>query len=333
MKKNEGTDFLGTFLKEVVEGKIFLEEERLIISEELKNQFLTKNNILSAMNAIFDIPVETFSSIPEKKIISFQLEQFRLALGNNDLIKADVCSKKIRKRFFNESREYNLEDEFYELMLELAIKQKNFLEASKILIRKENLPYIQSHCMDDKNTHDINDTINNLNISNAEANNTNILSINRGAFFALIGSADNIYIIKLIELKNNSDEVRYILNLFLKNELITSDLIQQIKNIFKDSKDFDVELLRSIDIYNLEVLSKFFTKIKIEDLKKLIGSENIIDRICYSVNNKFIDCKIDELNQIVVFNKKIENEWIVKIDSVLNKIIESNGLIHKENIK
>ncbi|KCZ73917.1 hypothetical protein H311_05122, partial [Anncaliia algerae PRA109] len=83
-------NYATSLLNEVIEGKMFLEKQRIMVSDYLKCTFERIGENKKALDIIFDIPIETFSTINESEIIKFQLEQLRLAILNKEWIKADV---------------------------------------------------------------------------------------------------------------------------------------------------------------------------------------------------------------------------------------------------
>ncbi|MCZ6913772.1 MAG: PCI domain-containing protein [Rickettsia endosymbiont of Ixodes persulcatus] len=111
-------------------------------------------------------------------------------------------------------------------------------------------------------------------------------------------------------------------------------------DVFIKFQDFDLEVflvdvVRSVDSHNLCVISKFCTLVSIKDLSCLLQckNEDVINKVCWVVNNRILDCKIDQSKQLVRFNKSLEPDWMKGVDVVLERIMEANHLIHNENLK
>ncbi|EJW01682.1 hypothetical protein EDEG_00399 [Edhazardia aedis USNM 41457] len=110
-------NFSMQLLSEIVEGKFHLEEERVLITIILKDIFEKLKRPVDAMEIIFDVPVETFSSIKENTKIEYQLEILRLCVINFDWTKCELASKKIRKSYFKQNNHKIAETNFYKLMV------------------------------------------------------------------------------------------------------------------------------------------------------------------------------------------------------------------------
>lgn len=300
--------FCQSFLKGVIEGKMFLEKERMMVSSTLAQIYIERSNFKNAFDAVFDVPVETFGSVEEKDIIEFQLEQLRLSIVNEDWIRADICSKRIRKRYFAETKDKEREIKYNMCMSELHLGQKNYIEASRALLKvSESL----------------------------EANKNVVLS----SFFIILApiSEDRTELINLLILnKNNSEPIRRVLGGFLKKELLHyEDMNVFTKISYLDLSKFSKYVIRSVDSHNLFIISKFCTFVSVKDLSCLLQckSEDIIEKLCWVVNNGLLECKIDQKKQLVRFNKSLEPDWMKDIDVVLDRIMMVNHMIHNETLK
>lgn len=300
--------FCHALLKDVVEGKMFLEEERIKIASALKDMYIGQGDTKGALNAVFDIPVETFASIGEAKVIGFQLDQLQLAILNGDWIKADVCSKKIRKRYFDESGDTAQEVRYDRYMVELCLGKKDYMEASRVLLKVSRV------CEPHK-------------------------SVVQSSFFALVAPRcdERSRMIKTLILdKNNTEPVRRTLALFLKNELIqhgSMDVFRSFPEI--DFERFAEAVTCAVDSHNLAIISKFCTHVNIDDLACLLQcrGEEVVDKVCWAVNSGILHCRIDQNKQLVKFNKSLDPDWMQDLDSVLDNLMEANHMIHTENLK
>ncbi|KAL0265879.1 UNVERIFIED_CONTAM: hypothetical protein PYX00_011596 [Menopon gallinae] len=300
--------FCHTMLKDIVEGKMFLEEERIKIASVLKDMYVGLNDMRGALDAIFDIPVETFTSVSEAKVVGFQLEQLRLAVVNSEWIKADVCSKKIRRRYFEETGDWAQEARYDSYMVDLCLGKKSYMEASKILLK----------------------------VSQISEPHQNIV---KSSFFSLIAprSEERSGMIRTLILeKNNTESVRRALALFLKSELIQHSAMDVFRSVLgADAERFSEAAVDAVDIHNLAIVSRFCTFLSLKDLACLLqcSGEDVIDKICRAVNSGLLHCRIDQSRQLVKFNRSLDPDWIRDVDSVLDSLMEANHMIHTENLK
>ena len=80
--------------------------------------------------------------------------------------------------------------------------------------------------------------------------------------------------------------------------------------------------------HNLRVIEKYYSKIKINTLSRLIGvpEDRAEAEICDMVVNKRINAKINRLDSLVTFKKKNKNtegmlgDWNSDIKTMLDKI-------------
>lgn len=301
-------EFCHVLLHDVVEGKMFLEEERITVSTVLKNIYLTRNQPKKALDTVFGVPVETFTSIEEADVVAFQLEQLRLAIVSKDWVRADISSKRIRKKYFAEKKDREQEAKYDEYMVSLHMGQKNYTEASRTLLKAS---------------------------TNVDAEKNVILS----SFVAAIspkGDERDELMRTLITNKSNAEPVRRVLALFLKDELIQYEAM----DVFKKPSGLDFngywdDVVESVDSHNLCVVAKFCTIISIKDLASLLQcrADEVIDKVCRVVNDGTLKCKIDQDRQLIRFHRSLEHDWMRDVDSVLESIMEANHMIHNENLK
>ncbi|ELA40808.1 uncharacterized protein VICG_02155 [Vittaforma corneae ATCC 50505] len=298
--------FLKNLLSKVVEGRIFLEEERVDIAEYVKNAL--GNNIQESYALVKDIPVETFTTISDRKRNMFLFEQFRLALLLKKLDDAELTSRKVRRSFLtNEEKIIFLN---YSILLKIA--QNRFLEASELFLQlnevDESKKYVAMgslYCL----------------MSSCLAEDRNIIDEKKSLLK------------KFFEFKNNDEAMRVYLKTFSSDLIIDFGTIDEISaSISKYAGDVSQTLLEtSIMEHNLFVISRFFSKIKIEQIVKVmnIEEENLIGFISEMVNEKYCNVKINQPQRLVFFGDK---HWNDSVDDVLDKIVLVSHLIHKQSI-
>ncbi|KAF7684372.1 26S proteasome non-ATPase regulatory subunit 12 [Astathelohania contejeani] len=296
-------DFLNSLLKDVVEGKMYLEEERVRISEQLKSIYERIGDDNKALRVVFDVPVETFTSISEKHIVEFQLEQLRLAIKVEEWIKGDIIGKRIRRRYFKENDDKENEYKYNSYLAMVCIGQGHWREASDVMM-------VMGGSQD----------------------------IILGSFFGMLGYSkgeDDAYLKNFLNHKNNISSMRSILKLFLSQEIIPRNIsIDTIVTRYLNFEKYKKEWIESIDQHNFGVVSKFFKSLNFQELADIMQCDisDVIDKTC-SMVWKGWKCKIDHKNEIIRFSHEESDEWMDKINVVLDKIMKANHLIHKENLK
>jgi len=120
-----------TSIRDVTEGKIYVEVERARVSKRLADFKEDKGDIEGAALILQDLQVETYGSMEKREKIEFILEQMRLCLAKKDAIRAQIISKKISSKSFLDENFEPLKLKFNNLMIELDLSEKNYLNVSK----------------------------------------------------------------------------------------------------------------------------------------------------------------------------------------------------------
>lgn len=304
--KNKGVEFLEELLKKIIEGKIYLENERIYISEHLKNHH--RNNIEEAYNSIKDVPAETFTTISDKDRNFFLFEQFRIALLLHRFEDSELFMRKIRKGYLKT-------DEliiFLNYCILLKIGQNKLMEASRLYLElnkkdesKRNVAMGSILCM----------------MSSCATEERNVKEERRELLEKLSNDKSNDEGIRIYTQKFCS-------NIILKNEV--ADQIIELSRKYTDNINKDI-LLQSIAEHNFFICEKYFSKIKISQMCSLLEMDEnkVIDFISEMVNEKYCLVKINQRDGLVSFKKK---EWNGKVDNVLDGLVLASYMIHKSSI-
>eukprot|EP00800_Vazella_pourtalesii_P012624 TRINITY_DN2962_c1_g1_i1.p1 TRINITY_DN2962_c1_g1~~TRINITY_DN2962_c1_g1_i1.p1 ORF type:complete len:357 (+),score=86.34 TRINITY_DN2962_c1_g1_i1:40-1110(+) len=120
-------------LRNVTEGKIYVENERARLTLKLSNIHEATGDVTSASSVLQELQVETYGSMERQEKTEFILEQMRLSIAKEDYIRTQIIAKKINIRFFSETSSpvQQLKIRFYKLMIQLSEHDKNFLETCK----------------------------------------------------------------------------------------------------------------------------------------------------------------------------------------------------------
>ncbi|TDL28216.1 26S proteasome non-ATPase regulatory subunit 12 [Rickenella mellea] len=150
-------------LRQVTEGKIFLETPRARVTLALSHYHESQANLPSATpedrkksletasELLSDLQVETYSSMERREKTEFILEQMRLLVlvakgkdsemgkggkdtlggGEADWIKVRVSGRKVNEGFLKETGNEDLKLKFYDLMIEYALHGSEYLDAAQ----------------------------------------------------------------------------------------------------------------------------------------------------------------------------------------------------------
>lgn len=90
------------------EGKVFVEVERARATRALATFKESDCSYKEAFELLQEVAVETFSSMERKEKYDFILEQMRLALITEQFNQAQIISRKINPKIFNNDAEESL---------------------------------------------------------------------------------------------------------------------------------------------------------------------------------------------------------------------------------
>ncbi|KAH9412246.1 hypothetical protein HK407_01g01390 [Ordospora pajunii] len=308
--------FFSLLLKDVIEGKIFMEEERIYITEDLRRRYEASDDTENALGVVINVPVETFTMVNESVVINYQLEQLRLCIQNMDWIRADITMKKIRKKYFDTNAEAIAEKvKFHELSVLLHLGQRKYFDASCIYYALSEL--------------------------GADACRYVVLSSFFGILTACESELEDVaskkreMLAKLVEDKNNSEASRKVVGMFLADMVIDKSAINEVRDVFCEAVNTSAylnEIVSSIDEHNFRVVAKFHSSVSIQDMAIIMqtSEDDVIRRISFMVNNRFVNAKIDQKTGMVDFGGR---KWNNDVGSVLDKLIRCNHLIHKERLQ
>jgi len=119
---------LATTLKEVVDGKIYVEAQSARLHLMLALILEEQNDIGGACDMIQDVHVETYGSISKLEKAEYILEQIRLNLLRKDFIRAMIQSRKMNRKTIEEEGFEKVKISFYNMMVEYHTKEKDAWE-------------------------------------------------------------------------------------------------------------------------------------------------------------------------------------------------------------
>lgn len=315
-------------LRLATEGKIYVENERARISKILAEIKENEGDITTAAKILEEVQVDTFGTMERKEKVEFILEQMRLLIANQDIIKAQIVAKKINTKFFAEGAHPELKYKYYQLKIEM-----------------------------DQDTSFINTAKHYLALADSETESTDNTEKKKmlvcATLYCVLSPFDNEQNDMMVRISKNKllEELppyKHLVSLFLSNELIDwNSLNTQYKNEFLTLPMFDTNTkhgikcwkeLRSRAIeYNIRTVSNYYTKINLSRLSELLllnesESEKHLSNL---IVNGTIKAKIDRPSGIVNFllqlnqNEKL-NLWSAGLKDLMQTIDKTSHLIEKE---
>ena len=86
-----------------------------------------EGNVSEAAKIMQELQVETYGSMERREKVELILEQMRLCLATKDYIRAQIISKKISVRFFENTEHHQLKLKFYRYMIEMDENERSYL--------------------------------------------------------------------------------------------------------------------------------------------------------------------------------------------------------------
>lgn len=311
------------------EGKIFVENERARVSRMLAKLKEDEGDISTAAKILEEVQVDTFGTMEKREKVEFILEQMRLLIANEDIIKAQIVAKKINPKFFNEESYSDLKFNYYKLMIQMD-RETSFIKTSKhyqAMIETQNGSYS----------------------NHEEAKKMFIYA----TLYCILSPYDNEQSDTMLRLSKNKlidDLPRYksLLSLFLSNELIDwNSLNSQYKAEFLSLSIFDTttkhgikcwkELRNRTIEYNIRTVSKYYTKIHLSRLSELLllNESETEKHLSNLIVGGTIKAKMDRLSGVVNFllymdNIEKLNQWSIGLKNLMYSIEKTSHLIEKE---
>ncbi|CAO3592996.1 unnamed protein product [Absidia cylindrospora] len=318
-------------LRTVTDGKIYVEVERARITRMLSKIRENEGKTTEAADILQELQVETFGSMEKREKTDFILEQMRLCLAKHDYIRTQIISKKINTKFFQEKENEDLKLRFYDLMIQHALHEEQYLNVHKYYKQIYDSESIQQD--DSKWKH----------------------ALERIILFAVLSPYDNEQsdlLHRIYQDQKLADVPVYhaFAKCFISIELMRWTQIEQTYGqglqqieIFNQATEEGQkrwkELHNRVIEHNIRVIAKYYTRITTKRLTQLLDlsekdTENFLSKLVVS---KTIHARIDRTAGVISFQVKkdanhVLNEWSSDINSLLNLVEKTCHLISKEEM-
>ena len=344
-------------LKEITEGRIFVEYEYSVAVRRLTEIQLQHGNLEEAAKLVQDIQIETFGSLERAYKVEYILFQMKTLLRKGDYIRVLIVSNNINRRHLNEEGLEKLKFDFFTQMIRYHLHEEKFIDVSKSY--KTLYDFIKE--IEIKLQSNVNNQIGKNSLENItdllRTTNKNLLFVNYVMFLSICPP--------VLETKNMLNE----LNLFYKKDLEEnqemhrivkqrlSDEIVFISNNFLEAfLQYPIFANDTIDNPNAEkqfklfrkywvqhdliIFQKYFSQIKLQRISEMIGCAipEVESELADMVINGYIYAKINRIASTVNFRKRQDTgEKLDDLNHDLSKMLEklenTCHLIHKENLK
>eukprot|EP00574_Skeletonema_japonicum_P003031 CAMPEP_0201722654 /NCGR_PEP_ID=MMETSP0593-20130828/6952_1 /ASSEMBLY_ACC=CAM_ASM_000672 /TAXON_ID=267983 /ORGANISM="Skeletonema japonicum, Strain CCMP2506" /LENGTH=479 /DNA_ID=CAMNT_0048213633 /DNA_START=81 /DNA_END=1520 /DNA_ORIENTATION=+ len=335
---------LVTELRNITDGKMYLEAERARLTRSLAILKESSGDIATAANVLQDVHVETYGSISKREKIEFILEQMRLTLLKRDYVRAYIVSNKVKRSMLDEEGMSELKIKFYVLLSQYHSQQKDALELARCF-------------------HAIYSTASSTAAAAAadgsDDNNKWKESLTNTVVFLCLSEYSNE--VKDMMERINLDpqlekivECKETITSFLKNEIIHYPLphqtmLESIPAFVSGGETDDASLALKehwhttfhtrIIQHNLRVVSRYYRQIHTSRLATLLSltTAETEQHLSNMVSSGALYAKIDRPKDIVRFAKKrceeeVLSDWAGDIKELLGLVEETTYLIQKENM-
>lgn len=315
-------------LRQVTEGKIYVEVERARLTHKLAKIKETEGNITEAANIIQELQVETYGSMEKKEKVELILEQMRLCLAKKDYIRTQIISKKINTKFFEDESSQELKLKYYKLMMELDQHEGSYLATCKHYRAVLNTPSVKEDP-------------------------TERQSVTRCiVLYLILAPHDNEQadLTHRVLQDKALDEIalyRQLLKLFTTPELIKwSGLCEIYESNLKQTDVFTgtekaeqrwKDLRSRVVEHNIRVMAKYYTRIQIQRMAELLDLtvNETEDFLSSLVVSKSVQAKTDRPAGVVYFTQKkdpndVLNDWSNNLSSLMQLVNKTTHLINKE---
>ncbi|CAB4007558.1 26S proteasome non-ATPase regulatory subunit 12 [Paramuricea clavata] len=324
-------------LRTVTAGKIYVELERARLTKILATLKEEDGDISEAAEVLQELQVETYGSMEKNEKVDFILEQIRLCLAKKDYIRAQIISKKISIKFFENNNEPDLKLRYYKLMIELAQHDSDYLNICKYYHAVYNTPAVQ------------------------EDPNKWQEALKNVVLYLILAPYDNEQS-DLTHRINEEKQLEHIpiykalLKCYITAELMNwAEVTQQYEKELRDgspenlatevfvnneegNKRWD-DFRKRIVEHNIRIIAKYYTNITMKRMSELLSlseadTEEFLSNL---VASKVVFAKIDRPGGTINFQphkepNEILNEWSHNINSLMQLLNKTNHLITKEEM-
>jgi len=321
-------------LRTVTAGKIYVENERARLTHRLAMIHEEDGNKEEAAKIMQELQVETYGSMERQEKVELILEQMRLCLSTQDFIRAQIISKKISTRFFENQKHNDLKLKFYGYMIELGQHEHDYLDICR-------------------NYRQIQDTD-----SVKEDVAKHLMTVRNIVLYVVLAKYDNEQsdlIHRISEERSLEDLPQYleVLEKFTTKELISQAAFSSTyETLLRDGPEATAvfsrdeagekrwaDLKARVVEHNIRMMAQYYTKIRLTRMAQLLALTETETEDCLSdmVVSGTVSAKTDRLEGIVDFTQQQDplenlNQWSSNTNKLMDLVMKTTHLINKEEM-
>lgn len=142
-KKEDKLALIGT-LRNVTEGKMFVENERARLTRSLARMKEAEGDLRAASKLMQELQIETYNTMDKREKTDYILEQMRLCLETEDFARAQIISRKISERLLNHKDFQHEKERFYRMMIRYYAHTSEYLDICRAYLSIYNTDSIKS---------------------------------------------------------------------------------------------------------------------------------------------------------------------------------------------
>ncbi|KAL1760972.1 hypothetical protein FB107DRAFT_202198 [Schizophyllum commune] len=328
VKERDGTDkwleLLET-LRTVTEGKIFLETPRARVTLLLSHYYEAQANetasvekrkelLIKASEILSELQVETYSSMERREKTEFILEQMRLLISG-EWVKVRVGGRKVNEEFLKEKENEDLKLKYYDLMIQHALNERDYLATAKYYEKVWQTPSIKE---------DVNDK--------------GKAALEHIIYYVVLAPHSNEQSDMLHHLYNNPALLKLEMQYNLAKCFVTPELMRwpgieslygtflRQTTVFSNQQRWEDLHMRVIE-HNIRVVAMYYTRITLERLTSLLdlSPEETEKTLCRLVVGGTVWARVDRPAGIVNFRAKrtaeeVMNDWSSDMQKLLGLV-------------
>jgi len=324
-------------LRTVTAGKIYVENERARLTHRLAMIHEKDGNLTEAAKIMQELQVETYGSMERQEKVELILEQMRLCLAIKDFIRAQIISKKISTRFFEDAKYAELKLKFYGYMIELGQHEGDYLDICKNFRQVLDTSTIQEDAT------------------------KKLQTMKNVILYVVLAKYDNeqsdlIHRVETDKLLEEIPKYKAVVEKFTTNEIISqASFCDSFEKELRDGVEGGVatdvfsrdeagekrwsDLKARIVEHNIRMMAKYYTKIRLTRMAKLLALTEAETEDCLSdmVVAGTVSAKTDRLEGIIDFTEQQDplenlNSWSCNTNRLMDLVMKATHLINKEEM-
>ncbi|WVQ83010.1 hypothetical protein IAT38_005148 [Cryptococcus sp. DSM 104549] len=283
-----------------------------------------KEHIETAADLMSDLQVETYSSMDKREKTEFILEQMRLESLRGNWVRVRVGSRKINRVYLKEKEVQELKLRYYDLMVQLALQDDEYLEACSAYQEVWDTEEVKS------------DPAKELNV---------IENIMIYVVLAPYNNEQSDMLHKLYADQNLQKAALHydLLKCFVTKELMRWSGMEGIYGtvlrqspVFAPGSQWE-QLHKRVIEHNIRVIASYYSRITMQRLTELLDLPPLTTErtLCKLVTDKTVYARINRPAGIVDFQQKKDvnaalNAWSGDVSKMLELVEKTSHLVSKE---